>query len=207
MQEIIAISQSTINGESVNTVNARELWKKLGSQRKFADWIKDRLSDFEENQDYCFHKIVKTGNNTTGKQVTKEYTITLDTAKHLAMLERNETGKKIRQYFIEAEKAFRSAYGSTEHLLKTIRQQERILFTMEQELKEWRKLAPACEVGEISEYTGQPKVYLRRVSATSKPTKHSFHRLQMALDEAENILPGFCDALANGRIHSIEIAE
>lgn len=207
MQEIITISQSTINGESVNTVNARELWKKLGSKQEFANWIKDRLSDFEENQDYTIDKIIKTGKNVTGKQVTKEYTITLDTAKHLAMLERNETGKKIRQYFIEAEKRFRSGYGSTEHLLKTIRQQERILFTMEQELKEWRKLAPACEPGELSEHTGQPRIYLRRVSATSKPTKHSFHRLQMALDEAENILPGFCDALATGRIHAIEISE
>ena len=205
MQKIIAISQSTINGETVNTVNARELWEKLGSKRQFGNWIKEKLSDFEEGTDYTINKIVN--GEKDGKFKPKEYTITLDTAKHLAMLERNETGKKIRQYFIEAEKAFRSGYGSTEHLLKTIRQQERILFTMEQELKEWRKLAPACEVGEISEYTGQPKVYLRRVSATSKPTKHSFHRLQMALDEAENILPGFCDALANGRIHSIEIAE
>lgn len=205
MQEIIAISQSTINGESVNTVNARELWEKLGSKRQFGNWIKEKLSDFEEGIDYTINKIVN--GEKDGKFKPKEYTITLDTAKHLAMLERNETGKKIRQYFIEAEKRFRSGYGSTEHLLKTIRQQERILFTMEQELKEWRKLAPACEVGEISEYTGQTKVYLRRVSATSKPTKHSFHRLQMALDEAENILPGFCDALATCRIHAIEISE
>ncbi|MBQ7404217.1 MAG: antA/AntB antirepressor family protein [Lentisphaeria bacterium] len=205
MQEIIAISQSTINGESVNTVNARELWEKLGSKRQFGNWIKEKLSDFEEGTDYTINKIVN--GEKDGKFKPKEYTITLDTAKHLAMLERNETGKKIRQYFIEAEKRFRSGYGSTEHLLKTIRQQERILFTMEQELKEWRKLAPACEPGELSEHTGQPRIYLRRVSATSKPTKHSFHRLQMALDEAENILPGFCDALATGRIHAIEISE
>ena len=205
MQEIIAISQTTINGESVNTVNARELWEKLGSKRQFGNWIKEKLSDFEEGIDYTINKIVN--GEKDGKFKPKEYTITLDTAKHLAMLERNETGKKIRQYFIEAEKRFRSGYGSTEHLLKTIRQQERILFTMEQELKEWRKLAPACEPGELSEHTGQPRIYLRRVSATSKPTKHSFHRLQMALDEAENILPGFCDALATGRIHAIEISE
>lgn len=205
MQEIIAISQSTINGESVNTVNARELWEKLGSKQDFSTWVKNRLSDFEKEKDYTVHKIVD--GKKDGKFKPKEYTITLDTAKHLAMLERNETGKKIRQYFIEAEKRFRNGYGSTEHLLKTIRQQERILFTMEQELKEWRKLAPACEPGELSEHTGQPRIYLRRVSATSKPTKHSFHRLQMALDEAENILPGFCDALATGRIHAIEISE
>lgn len=205
MQEIIAISQSTINGESVNTVNARELWEKLGSKRQFGNWIKEKLSDFEEGIDYTINKIVN--GEKDGKFKPKEYTITLDTAKHLAMLERNETGKKIRQYFIEAEKRFRSGYGSAEHLLKTIRQQERILFTMEQELKEWRKLAPTCEPGELSEHTGQPRIYLRRVSATSKPTKHSFHRLQMALDEAENILPGFCDALATGRIHAIEISE
>lgn len=101
------ITNAVINGEEQPAVNARELWKALQSKQEFSKWIKDRLADFEEELDYRFDKIVKTGAaGVTGKQLYHEYTLTLDTAKHLCMLERNEQGKKIRQYFIAVEKEY-----------------------------------------------------------------------------------------------------
>ena len=101
------ITNAVINGEEQPAVNARELWSALEVKRQFTDWIKDRLVDFEEGPDYLFHKIVK--QHPSGKKYMNEYFLTLDTAKHLAMLERNEIGKKIRQYFIEFEKEARKA--------------------------------------------------------------------------------------------------
>jgi phage anti-repressor protein len=109
MKEKLNIIKAVINGEEQSAVNARELWQALQSKQEFCKWIKDRLADFVEGVDYCFDKIVKTGKNVTGKQLYHEYTLTLDTAKHLCMLERNEQGKKIRQYFIEFEKGARKA--------------------------------------------------------------------------------------------------
>jgi len=35
-----------------------------------------------------------------------EYILTLDTAKHLAMIQRNQKGKEVRDYFIQCEKEF-----------------------------------------------------------------------------------------------------
>lgn len=99
------ITEAIINSEKQPAVNARELWAALEVKRQFSDWIKDRLVDFEEGSDYLFHKIVK--QHPSGKKYMNEYFLTLDTAKHLAMLERNEIGKKIRQYFIEFEKEAR----------------------------------------------------------------------------------------------------
>ncbi len=98
----------TSTGEQV--VDGRELWTVLGSKRKFADWIKDRFYDCDavENQDYfTFHKNVKRKDGQRGSTVSTEYIIQLDTAKEMAMLERNDVGKKVRRYFIEVEKRYK----------------------------------------------------------------------------------------------------
>lgn len=208
MKELVRIEESVIGTEKRKTVNARDLWKALGSKRQFGNWIEDRLSEFIEEQDFTVNNFVN-GRDANGRFTAKDYLLTLDVAKHLAMLERNEQGRKIRQYFIEVEKAYREEsrkeHADSALLLETIRRQERELFAAELELKEWRKLAPSCEPGEISKITGMPRNFLRRVSATSKPTKHSYHCLKMALEEAENILPGFCEALASGRIRAASV--
>lgn len=107
MTNKINLKKSVINGVEQTTVDARELWQALERKQEFSKWIKDRLSDFEDGIDYRFDKIVKTGAaGVTGKQLYHEYTLTLDTAKHLCMIERNEAGKKIRRYFIEIEKEY-----------------------------------------------------------------------------------------------------
>jgi len=94
MDELIKIETR----EGQETVNARELHEFLGSKQDFSTWIKARLDGFEENVDFRLHKFVE------GKATKIDYYLTIDTAKHLAMLERNEQGKIIRQYFIEVEK-------------------------------------------------------------------------------------------------------
>jgi len=102
MQDLIKIKDAVIGNEEQPTVDARELWVALKSKRDFSTWIKDRLVDFEEDKDFS-PNLAK---SSLGRPAI-EYILTLDTAKHLAMLERNEQGRKIRQYFIEVEKAYR----------------------------------------------------------------------------------------------------
>ena len=63
MNELIALNQSSINGEFQQTVNARELHAFLGSKQDFSTWIKNRIDEygFVENQDFVifFPKIRK----------------------------------------------------------------------------------------------------------------------------------------------------
>ena len=107
MNELIALNQSGINGEVQQTVNARELHAFLQSKQDFSTWIKNRVEhyDFVENQDFIkLHKkmeLSKTG------QMGIDYYITLNMAKELAMVERNDKGKQARQYFIECERKLR----------------------------------------------------------------------------------------------------
>ena len=99
MNELIKLQPQTINGNAVETVSARELHAFLEVQTKFADWIKNRIADYDfvENQDYVsFSENSETqrADGQRGVTVRKEYHITLNMAKELAMVERNEKGKQ-----------------------------------------------------------------------------------------------------------------
>ena len=104
MSKLINLAQSVINNELLQTVNARELYEFLESKQDFSTWIKNRIEkyDFQENQDYILlHKKME---QVSGAKYLIEYYITLDMAKELSMVERNEKGKQARRYFIECEK-------------------------------------------------------------------------------------------------------
>lgn len=98
---LIQVNSSTINNEVKQTVNARELHQFLEVGKDFSNWIKDRIESFGfvENQDF----VVFANSGEKGRPA-KEYALTLDMAKELSMVERNEKGKQARQYFIECEK-------------------------------------------------------------------------------------------------------
>ena len=102
MTQLIPLHSQTIDGNAVETVSARELHSFLESRQDFSTWIKNRIADYDfvENQDFVrFHKKVEANNATL-----IDYYITLDMAKELSMVERNEKGKQARKYFIECEK-------------------------------------------------------------------------------------------------------
>lgn len=106
MNELIKISQTQINEEEVQTVNARELHSFLEISTAFKDWIARRIKDYDftENLDFCSFL-----SESSGGRPSKEYFITLDMAKELSMVERNDKGKEARKYFIQIEKEYRKA--------------------------------------------------------------------------------------------------
>ncbi|WP_375675242.1 antA/AntB antirepressor family protein [Bartonella sp. CL100XZDX] len=101
MNTLIEIREQVIDQETVQTVNARDLHTFLEIKARFNDWIKNRIKEckFQENINF----ITLTKNLVSGGKV-KEYHITLDVAKHLSMIERNDKGHEARQYFIKCER-------------------------------------------------------------------------------------------------------
>lgn len=104
MNPLITLHTQTINSQELNTVNARELHSFLQSKQDFSTWIKNRIEKygFLENHDYLVHNFVE--QTPSGSKHKIEYYTTLDMAKELSMVERNEQGKQARKYFIECEK-------------------------------------------------------------------------------------------------------
>lgn len=120
MNELIKLTPQTLNDTEVNTVNARELHEFLDVGRDFTTWIKGRLSTLGsvENEDYL---LTKTGEQLpSGTKYRSDYYLSLDTAKHIAMMEKSDKGKLIREYFIECEKRLRSSESSENALLINI---------------------------------------------------------------------------------------
>lgn len=94
-------------------VDARDLWKQLGEpQGKFINWANRKLIKkkskngillFQENKDY--RGFSQNCDKPTGGRPTQEYSLTIDCAKHLSLMESTDAGILCRNYFILMESA------------------------------------------------------------------------------------------------------
>ena len=105
MNKLFSLVNNTVNGEAIQTVSARELHEFLEVGRDFSNWFKGRVAEYEfiENQDFVTFSpsLAKTPN---GGRPRIEYHISLDMAKELSMVERNNKGREARAYFIDCER-------------------------------------------------------------------------------------------------------
>ncbi len=99
MNELIKI-------DNENRVDGRDLHEFLQIETPFKKWI-DRMLEygFMEGVDFWTEdKNVHRADGTIMPQKQTEYALTIDMAKEISMIQRNERGKQARQYFIECEK-------------------------------------------------------------------------------------------------------
>jgi len=107
-RDLIQLHQTTIGSTQVPTVSARQLHSFLGVGKVFGAWIQDRIGSFGfvEGQDFVVvgNEFFPNLEKTSGGRPIKEYYLSIDMAKEISMVERNEKGKQARRYFIECEK-------------------------------------------------------------------------------------------------------
>jgi len=112
MNELVKITEQS----GKRLVDARELHQVLKVKTRFNDWINIRIDEyaFSENTDYfvLLKKQYLENQQLTESQkkhlnVSIDYLLTIDMAKELCMVERNEVGRKIRKYFIQIEQNYR----------------------------------------------------------------------------------------------------
>lgn len=110
--EIIKIGQD-------KSVDARELHAFLGVGTLFHIWIKRRIEEYELVQPTDYTAIINDRNEII------DLRLSLDTAKELCMVEKNEKGRAARKYFIEVERRWRETVTNKtpiQLLLETVRQ-------------------------------------------------------------------------------------
>ena len=106
--KLIGIDIPIIEQDSKMLISAILLHKKLQTSTKFSTWMPRRIAEygFLENEDF----YPNLGKSTGGRQA-KDFLLSMDMAKELAMVEKNLVGRQIRRYFIEIEKRYRDWIG------------------------------------------------------------------------------------------------
>ena len=138
--ELVPVYQ-TSTGEKV--VYGSELHKVLEVKSNCREWIKRRFSDIgaAENADYTTVEI----STVSGGAPKKEYIIKLDTAKEMAMLERNDKGKQVRKYFIQVEEKYKQAAININQLSPELQMFNQIFQQVAKTELEQKKLAERAD--------------------------------------------------------------
>ena len=104
--QLIAIHERAVGAES-QSVSARELHAFLGLSRDFNVWITDAIARarLAPGRDYLTYEDVV--QLPSGAKYRKECALTIDAAKHIAMMSGTERGFEAREYFIECERRAR----------------------------------------------------------------------------------------------------
>lgn len=98
----------TLNENQEPVVSARDLHKELKIKTRFSQWVDQNFKAFEENYDFSSVVITTQQNQYGGTKHLQDYALSLDMAKHLAMMSKSNKGHEVRQYFIQVEKDFNS---------------------------------------------------------------------------------------------------
>lgn len=100
MNQLIAVNYNS----DKPTVSARELHEFLQVKTQYKDWFPRMVEyGFAEGED--FRSFLS---ESTGGRPAQDAEVTIDMAKEICMLQRNEKGKQARQYFIQLEKDWNS---------------------------------------------------------------------------------------------------
>ena len=144
------------------TLSARELHEFLGIGTQYTKWF-DRMSEygFYENVDYqaiSQKRLTAQGNETT----YIDHEITLDMAKEIAMIQRSDKGKEVRQYFLELERRWNSPEAVMNRALEYSRKQVKALMEENKELKPKALFADAVSASNESILIGQLAKLIRQ---------------------------------------------
>ena len=107
MNDIIKVNYNT----DQPTVSARELHEFLEVKTAYKDWFpRMREYGFAKGRDFnpLKNEQVRFEGNREVKRTVDDAEITIDMAKELCMLQRNERGKQARQYFLQLERDWNS---------------------------------------------------------------------------------------------------
>lgn len=152
--ELVKIQQSQINGQPIQTVNARDLHGFLGVGKDFSTWVKAQVKRADLVDGVDFITVTQKGDG--GKFANIDYFLTIDAGKNIAMLSGTAKGKEVRAYFIECErKAISASHQSPAQMLMAMAQQ--FLLVEQEQQRQAIEMARLQETVAVLEARTQPE--------------------------------------------------
>lgn len=102
--ELIKIKE---NEHGTVIVSARDLHKELNIKTRFSQWVTQNFKHFKDGADFTSVVTTTLVNNGASREI-EDYAISVEMAKHIAMMSGTEKGYEVRQYFIKVEEAWNS---------------------------------------------------------------------------------------------------
>lgn len=150
MNELLKVNY----GNERITLSARQLHEFLEVGSKYNDWFK-RMCEYGFNENLDYRAITQKRVTAQGNETTYvDHEITIEMAKEISMLQRNEKGKQARQYFIELEKKWNSPEFIMNRALELSKQRCDALLLENQELKPKALFADAVATSKTSILVG-----------------------------------------------------
>jgi len=176
MNELITVE---VNQNNEQVVSARELHNRLGIHKHFTQWFEQQLNQLGllEGEDFLPLRL-----ESTGGRPSTDYHITLEIAKHLAMISGGERAHQLRQYFIEVEKA----WNTPEKIMA------RALIVSNQMLRDYKKRLDGAERFQNQIASSQNSLLVREIAkiASKKGITIGEKTLWSKLRDWRLIMPG-----------------
>ena len=182
MKALIEVSNNVMGSKEVQSVLARELYLGLGlSEINWSAWSETNIVEndfFAENVDWTRFLLNK--NRTNGLPI-KDFIVSLDFSKHIAMMAKTEKAHEYRNYFLDCERQVQAKpLTQLEMLAQAVLaqvEQERRLVTNEQKVT---AIEEKIELLEVDLRNGVPQGFLSKSNAH----KHFGKGLSKAIFEA-----------------------
>lgn len=158
MNELLKVNY----GNDRITLSARELHEFLEIETPFKKWF-GRMAEYGFSQEIDYREVMdKIVQNPKGGRPSTDYEITLDMAKEIAMIQRSDKGKEVRQYFLELERRWNSPEAVMNRALEYSRKQVKALMEENKELKPKALFADAVSASDESILIGQLAKLIRQ---------------------------------------------
>ena len=145
-----------LNDNHEPVVSGRTLHRELGVNSNYTTWF-DRMTEygFTEGVDYHVYLPNSESKHGRGGHNKVDHVLKLDMAKEIAMIQRTEKGKEVRQYFIQVERDYNSPEKIMARALLMANNKVLTLETQVEELKPKALFADAVAASKTSILIGE----------------------------------------------------
>ena len=152
-----------LNDNHEPVVSGRTLHRELGVNSNYTTWF-DRMTEYGFTEGVDYHVCLPNSESKHGRggHNKVDHVLKLDMAKEIAMIQRTEKGKEVRQYFIQVERDYNSPEKIMARALNIANTRLSLLETTLEQMKPKALFADAVAASKTSILVGELAKILRQ---------------------------------------------